>query len=171
MKVIVILMMMELSVDYLDNLVDNVVHDRDNSIDGSDAGAGSDAEVESFKLKLAKIVIKNKSTLTIAKSKWARRAPKTRETLLHTPTIPIVPREVEPGENHHVGLKKSLQRSNYKFLIHQDIMEIDINIDDLSLSKSSKLKVWTILGAFPNKPDTSPFIIGTYVGYENPASI
>lgn len=31
--------------------------------------------------------------------------------------------------------------------------------------------MWPILGAFPNKPNTSPFIIAAYVGYENPASI
>lgn len=72
---------------------------------------------------------------------------------------------------YHIGLKKCLLRCNYEFLNTVDIIDIDINIDGLSLSISSLLKVWPILGAFTNRLNVSPFVIGAYVGYANPASI
>lgn len=161
-------------VDYPDDLFDN----EDAANGDNDGGEDRDAEVESFKKKLAKLVIKNKwsrdstnELLVLLRANGHDELPKTRETLLNTPSIPIIPRIVEPGEYYHFGLKKGLKRSNYEFLIHQEFIEIDVNIDGLSLSKSSRLKMWPILAAFPNKPDTSPFLIGAYVGHENPASI
>lgn len=163
-----------------DENVRDIFDDLDDLIEIDNEGVGydDDAEIDSLKKKLAKLVIKNKwsrdsvnELLLLLRENGHEELPKTRETLLHTPSIPIVPRVVHPGEYYHVGLKKCLKRCNYEFLTLQDFIEIDISIDGLSLSKSSKLKTWPILGAFPNKPDTSPFIIGTYVGYENPESI
>lgn len=52
-----------------------------------------------------------------------------------------------------------------------ETVQIDVNIDGLSLSKSSNFKVWPILGALVNEPNTSPFIIGVYVGDSNPKCI
>lgn len=150
----------------------------DDNDNGSADDDGSGEEDASFKTRLGRLVIENNFSryatnqlLSLLIEFRHGDLPKTNETLLHTPHIPITVRKVYPGEYYHIGLKKSLQRCNYEFLIHQDVIEIDISIDGLSLSKSSKLKMWPILGAFPNKPNTSPFVIGAYTGYADPSSI
>lgn len=88
-----------------------------------------------------------------------------------TPRYSIHPRPCETGEYYHFGLEKSLTRCNYQFLIDEENVHIDIGIDGLSLAKSSKLKIWPITGAFVNKPNVSPFLIGAYKGYSDPKSI
>lgn len=97
--------------------------------------------------------------------------PKTREALLGTPMKKIVIRQCEPGQYFHYGIAKSLLKCNYSFLITDESVNIDINIDGVSLSKSSKLCTWPILGKFVNQPDFAPFIIGIYSGYGHPKSI
>lgn len=97
--------------------------------------------------------------------------PESRPTLLRTPKTPIVIKTCFPGRYYHFGLKKCLRRCNYSFLQNNNIVEIDINIDGVSLSKSSKLKMWPILGAFPGYPNTSPFLIGCYEGYADPNNV
>lgn len=161
---------------------DHIYDDGDISYDEDDNNEGAGDvirdEEEIFKSTLARIVIKYKFSrdatneiLRFLKENGHAFLPITRETLLHTPKIPILVRKIGDAEYFHVGLQKALHRCNYEFLIHQDVIEIDVNIDGLSLSKSSKLKTWPILGAFPNKPNISPFIIGAFVGYSNPPCI
>lgn len=97
--------------------------------------------------------------------------PRSRPSLLRTPRRPIVLRTVEPGRYFHFGLKNCLRKCNFSFLQNIDIVEIDINIDGVSLAKSSNLNMWPILGAFSKYPDTSPFLIGCYEGYGHPKDI
>lgn len=89
----------------VDDVVDYLVGNEgdDGSSDGSDTGinAGNDAVDESFKSKLAKLVIKNKwsrdstnQLLLLLRENGHEFLPKTRETLLHTPNVPIHPRVV-----------------------------------------------------------------------------
>lgn len=133
---------------------------------------------EAFKSKLAVFI--KKSTLSRALSNELLKLlrenghpelPKTRETLLGTPRFSIHPRPCGTGEYYHFGLEKSLVRCNYQFLIDEENVHIDIGIDGLSLAKSSKLKIWPISGAFVNKPNISPFLIGAYKGSSDPDSI
>lgn len=144
----------------------------------SEDGDYENNEPESFKSKLAVFV--KKSTLSrqltnellkLLRENGHPEIPKTRETLLGTPRFSIHPRPCGEGEYYHFGLEKCLTRCNYKFLIDEENVQIDIGIDGLSLAKSSKLKIWPISGAFVNKPNISPFLIGAYKGYSDPGNI
>lgn len=168
-----------------DDQVDDDQED-DEEVDGDnfELDIDEDAEIDinedddSFMEKLARLVIKYRLTreatnelLRLLKEAGHRELPVTRETLLHTPSTPIIPRHCYPGEYFHVGLRKCLKRCNFSFLENLEVVELDINIDGVSLAKSSKLKMWPILGSFPNKLNISPFVIGAYVGYADPDSI
>lgn len=149
-----------------------------DEIDGVDLEFDINEGADSFMEKLARLVIKYRLTraatnelLRLLKETGHDELPITRESLLHTPSTPIIPRHVFPGEYFHVGLRKCLKRCNFSFLQNIDIVELDINIDGLSVSKSSKLKMWPILGSFPNQLNISPFVIGAYVGYADPRCI
>lgn len=98
--------------------------------------------------------------------------PKTKETLCGTPKYSIHPRPCgDFGEYYHYGIENSLMKCNYRFLFEEDLVLIDIGIDGITLSKSSKLKIWPIIGAFVDKPNISPFLIGCYKGTTNPPCI
>lgn len=111
-----------------------------------------------------------KVLLKLLRDNGHQELPKRRETLLGTPTVSIQPRVCFPGQYYHYGLRKCLLRSNFSFLDTLDVVRIDINIDGVSLAKSSKLKIWPILGAFADQPNISPFLIGCYYGNADPGS-
>lgn len=150
----------------------------DEEMDEEDIEFDMNEDGNSFIKKLARLVIKYRMTreatnelLRLLKEAGHNELPITRETLLHTPSTPIIPRHCYPGEYFHVGLRKCLKRCNFSFLENMETVELDINIDGLSIAKSSKLKMWPILGSFPNQLNISPFVIGAYVGYADPGSI
>lgn len=152
--------------------------DEDNSSDNSEEEIENVGEVDdAFKNQLATFVrtfnvsCKGvKALLTLLRENGHSGLPKNRQTLLGTPKHSIHPRVCSPGEYHHYGLQKCLQRSNFSFLDTIDVVKIDINIDGVSLSKSSRLKMWPILGAFVDQPNISPFLIGCYYGNGDPES-
>lgn len=135
--------------------------------------------VESYRVKLANFVKKSNLSreLTNELLKLQREfghpeLPKTRETLCGTPRHSIHPRPCgDGGEYYHFGIQNGLIKCNYRFLFEEDHVFIDIGIDGLALSNSSKLKVWPIIGKFVNKPNTSPFLIGCYKGTTDPSCI
>lgn len=99
-----------------------------------------------------------------------RHLPKCAKTLLQTPKSQIQITAVPPEEYHHFGLEAHLLQCNYDFL-EQDEVNIDIGIDGIPLfQRSSTLNLWPIFGAFVNKTDIKPFLIGAYVGYKHPSS-
>lgn len=138
-----------------------------------------DPEVEqpSLKSKLAQFIRKNclsreaTRELLIILREEGLDLPLTRETLLRTPRRSIVPRECWPGEYCHFGVSKNLKRLNFVSLANLNSIRLDVSIDGLSLSKSSKLKIWPILVAFPDVPSLSPILVGAYVGYHDPRCI
>lgn len=97
--------------------------------------------------------------------------PKTRDTLCRAPRVKNTLRFCKPGNYYHFGVENCLQKCNFSFLSQLDVVTLDFNIDGLALAKSSKIKIWPIMGAFPNKLNVSPFVVGAYVGYADPACI
>lgn len=150
-----------------------------DSSDDSEEEVEMDDEIDdAFKNQLAAFVRMfnvsckgTKALLQLLRENGHSGLPKNRETLLGTPKHSIHPRICSPGHYYHYGLQKCLLRSNFSFLDTIDVVKIDINIDGVSLSKSSLLKLWPILGAFVDQPNVSPFLIGCYYGYEDPESI
>lgn len=164
------------SIDDIDEL------DRENEVDDIVEAADGEINEQSvqsvFRNRLAAFVRKSNLScenttilLKLLREDGRPELPESRQSLLHTPRTPIVIRQCPPGEYYHFGLKKCLKRCNFSFLQETELVEIDINIDGVSLAKSSKLKLWPILGAFPGHLNTSPFLIGCYVGRKDPANI
>lgn len=89
-------------------------------------------------------------------------------TLLHTPKN-VMLRDVSPGQYFHYGLKNALidQLRALDINTVSPNIQINVNIDGLPLSKSSKSQLYPILGQiYP--VITEPFIIGAYHGYNKP---
>lgn len=80
---------------------------------------------------------------------------------------------VEPGQYYHFGIsycvKKLIGASQYSFQTSQ-IIEIIVNIDGLSLSKSSGSQVYPILCSLVDNY-SNVGVIGIYHGYEKPADV
>lgn len=133
--------------------------------------------VMSLRTKLAQFVLKHSLSRRITNdllALWREEGyslPKTRETLVRTTRTKIIPRVCYPGEYHHFGLDHALTQMNLSSLAECETIVLDIGIDGLSLSKSSKLKIWPILGAFSSSLNSSPFLIGAYVGNHDPEDI
>lgn len=80
-----------------------------------------------------------------------------------------VTREVSPGKYFHYGLENALidiLKTVHLNTVPEDI-EININIDGLPLTKSSKSQFYPILGEIYPRI-AQPFVIGTYHGYSKP---
>ncbi|CAH1170530.1 unnamed protein product [Phaedon cochleariae] len=91
-------------------------------------------------------------------------------TLLKTPRMNKLLR-VEPGQYHHFGFEnclKTLLQVSEGIVFESNIIEVNINIDGLPLSKSSGSQLYPILcNLYKNKNNVSA--IGIYHGTEKPA--
>jgi hypothetical protein len=93
--------------------------------------------------------------------------PRDARTLLNTPrpgTHNI--KTLSKGQYVHYGILKALTSIGSCFphaFDYRDIINLDINIDGLPISKSSKSQLWPILGRISDLPFT-PFVIGVYHG-------
>lgn len=97
--------------------------------------------------------------------------PKTYQTLFKTPTSKISFKAVEPGQYYHVGLDR-ISKELRTFIdvnhFNSQTISLRIHIDGISLTSSSTLQAWTILGDIDEFPFLNPFLIGIYVGYAGP---
>jgi len=95
--------------------------------------------------------------------------PRDARTILNTPrpgTHNI--KTLSKGQYVHYGLLKALTSVANRFphaFDNRDIIHLDLNIDGLPISKSSKSQLWPILGRISDLPFT-PFVIGVYHGYQ-----
>jgi len=73
----------------------------------------------------------------------------------------------------HYGLKKAIieQLVRIKFIAKNQVIMIDLNIDGLPISKSSKSQIWPILGKIHSDKAFTPFVISAYHGYSKPSSV
>uniref|UniRef100_A0A1B0CHB2 Putative transposase domain-containing protein n=1 Tax=Lutzomyia longipalpis TaxID=7200 RepID=A0A1B0CHB2_LUTLO len=147
--------------------------DHNSDVDAEDDG------ISPLARNIAQYFIEDKTSrnmseklLRILREAGHTELPKCRSTLLGTPRDKISPRQVPPGEYIHFGLENTLQKfPKNSFLTNVESVEIDIGIDGLPLSKSSNIELWPILAAFPNKPEISPFVIGSWVGPSKPDDV
>lgn len=82
-------------------------------------------------------------------------------------------RKVPPGEYHHIGIKTGIVRSLIGLAPNSFPAElkVQINIDRLPLSKSSKSQFWIILGLVKGIKGAKPFVIGVYEGDKKPNDV
>lgn len=55
--------------------------------------------------------------------------------------------------------------------MQNEVILIDLNIDELPISKSSKSQIWPILGKIYGDKIYTPFVISAYHGYLKPPSL
>lgn len=99
--------------------------------------------------------------------------PKDPRTLLRTKTSYSIVKKCG-GEYYYFGIKKNVidilsTQSNFEFL--EDTLQLQVNIDDLPLFKSSNHQFWPILGRVENIPSKAPFVIGIFSGISKPTSL
>lgn len=83
--------------------------------------------------------------LLILKRFGHNELPKLARTLLHTPRKAVEPRPCAPGEFYYRGIQQNLFFYNDEFFNESDTVILDFFIDGLSLSESSKVKMWPIM--------------------------
>lgn len=97
--------------------------------------------------------------------------PKDVRTLMETPTNSC--RNIQRGnggEYMHFGLEIGLKRSIEKYFKDcPDTIYFQLNVDGVSLSKSSSSKFWPVLAAIRTDFYTTPVLVGLYHGAKDPA--
>uniref|UniRef100_A0ABD2XBM6 Transposase domain-containing protein n=1 Tax=Trichogramma kaykai TaxID=54128 RepID=A0ABD2XBM6_9HYME len=88
-------------------------------------------------------------------------------SIVETPKKTIIT-PCSPGEYYHRGLQNALVNILKSRKLPSKIV-IDINIDGLPISKSSKRTLWPIQGLIFG--ELTPFVIGVYHGFKKPSSI
>lgn len=95
--------------------------------------------------------------------------PATYKTLFNIPKTPIETILVSPGQYYHFGIVIGLQSYCPTVFFGKTEIVVDIGIDGFSISKSSKLCGWPIMGYMVDS-NLPPFLIGLYVGHGDPNS-
>uniref|UniRef100_A0A3Q0KUN2 Calcium-transporting atpase sarcoplasmic/endoplasmic reticulum type (Calcium pump),putative n=1 Tax=Schistosoma mansoni TaxID=6183 RepID=A0A3Q0KUN2_SCHMA len=91
-------------------------------------------------------------------------------SLLRTCTS-VHPKFISSGVYYHLGLKTNLLRCVERWLCNCDVdtLELYINIDGLSTSRSSSQHLWPVLGWIVASRFSGVFMIGIYEGNTKPA--
>lgn len=109
--------------------------------------------------------------LIILKKFGHNELPKLARTLLRTPRKAVQPRACGTGLFHYRGIRFNVLHYDLDFLRETDTIEFDFFIDGLSLSESSKVKMWPIMGSFAHHPYIRPFVVACYSGTSDPVDI
>jgi len=93
--------------------------------------------------------------------------PNDSHTLLHTPRSCNITRLKSGGNYCHLGLAKGLRELLKEGpLPHTSSLELQFNIDGMSLFKCSNLSLWPIFCLLKNPGYGEPFVVGIYHGRE-----
>lgn len=81
----------------------------------------------------------------------ANELPKHAKTILKTPRKRIPVRHCISGQSFYFGIEKNLIDFDDQFFVDSNQVKIDIRIDGMSASKSSRCEIWPIMGSFVGK--------------------
>ena len=95
--------------------------------------------------------------------------PKSSRTFLKTPKKTIVT-QCLPGEYFHYGLETSLKDILARDSSLNKAIVIDVNVDGLPITKSTKRTLWPIQAKIFSDTSSTPFVIGVYHGTAKPSS-
>ncbi|KAE8743702.1 hypothetical protein FOCC_FOCC009653, partial [Frankliniella occidentalis] len=97
--------------------------------------------------------------------------PSSYKTLLHTPRNLPVTNMAGGGQMWYRGIRVALDAFELEpYVLKYDKISLDIGIDGVSLSKTSNLKFWPILGKLVGS-DSPPFVIAIYLGKKDPEDV
>ena len=110
------------------------------------------------------------SLLNILKGEGHDNLPNDGRTLMNTPRSTILYTR-SGGYYYHYGLQNGIidQLKQLNMLIRNKVIYINVNIDGLPISKSSKSQLWPILAQIVSE-DSIPFLVGAYHGYNKPTT-
>lgn len=94
--------------------------------------------------------------------------PKDSRTLMNTPRSTTLYLR-SGGHYFHYGLKNGIIDQLNQLKIKNNVININVNIDGLPVSKSSKSQLWPILIQIVSE-DSTPFLVGAYHGYNKPTN-
>lgn len=149
--------------------------DSDGSIEEEDCvdtevGDGNDEirkNIRQWVLSTNQTVAATNSLLKILSGKL--NIPKTYKTLMRTPLEKVIVRNVSPGSYAHFGIRKYFAHLDDPDINERPEIVIDIGIDGGSLSNSSSVEIWPIMGILVNS-NHDAFVIGSYSGSGKPKS-
>ncbi|XP_067637611.1 uncharacterized protein [Eurosta solidaginis] len=72
------------------------------------------------------------------------------------------------GTFMYIGIENNLCRRDFDFLQSSNNVTLDVGIDGLQLTRSSKTCLWPILGALVDHPKVGPFLIACFQGNSKP---
>jgi hypothetical protein len=165
--------------DYSNETVNSEPSHHSSSDNESD---DSDGERVVFKTNLAAWVVKNRikreATESLLNDVLKRHhchasLPKTRRTLVQTPSEAVVTRVVPPGHYFHFGIENGIKialKQTYLTIDNIDNLLLMVNMDGLSLTNSSRSEFWPILCDVVSLPGSKIFNIGTFHGTGKPDS-
>ncbi|XP_066592983.1 uncharacterized protein [Prorops nasuta] len=109
------------------------------------------------------------SLLKILREEGHHDLPKDGRSLMRTPRTIIVTKR-SGGDYFHYGLLQGILDQLYQLdeMIQTDTIFINVNIDGLPLTKSSKSQLWPILVQIVHIQLKIPFIIGAFHGFKKP---
>ncbi|KAJ8685055.1 hypothetical protein QAD02_020848 [Eretmocerus hayati] len=100
--------------------------------------------------------------------------PKDARTLLRTPSTPLVTKPIGSGSYAHYGLRKALIEQ-FECVKQRHIpreLGITVHVDGVTISKSSRSELYTILGKIDDcEQFTESFIIGAHHGVGKPEDV
>jgi len=149
-----------------------------HSVQSTDSSNEDDKQSLSFKDELVNWSIKHNVTsmavddlLKILKStELGSNLPLSYKTLLKTP-ISYNILTWESGEYFHFGIRRLLNSLTLSHILSvknfQNHISLNVGIDGLPISRSSKFQFWPILGMI-NEVKSSPFLIGLFYGSNKP---
>lgn len=171
-------MFIDESIKYVDSELDSDEYDAIN--ESSEESMFDDFDENSapfneLAFKLAKHFVKSgwshnsiTGLLKILRENGHPDLPKTAKSILNTPIQRIEIWPCESGEFYYYGIEKTLMKYDNNELAKCEHIVLDINLDGLSLSKSSQYCIWPIMGSLVDMPNFYPFVIGAYSGYAHP---
>lgn len=110
------------------------------------------------------------SLLHLLKSEDHDNLPNDGRTLMNTPRSTTLYKR-SGGYYYHYGLQNGItdKLKQLNMSITNHVIYINVNIDGLPISKSSKSQLWPILAQIVST-DSVPFLVGAYHGYQKPTS-
>ncbi|XP_077551176.1 uncharacterized protein LOC144164773 [Haemaphysalis longicornis] len=90
--------------------------------------------------------------------------PASARTLLHTPRTAESVRTMDTGQYCHFGLREGLEGALRNVPRVPDPVIINVNVDGLPLTKSTRDQFWPILCQVANCEGSEPFPVGVYYG-------
>lgn len=118
------------------------------------------SDLAGFAVKKGRPISDTTELLHILNKHKIKDLPKTRNTLLKTPTEKIEQRELAGGGTfYYRGIRKSLEARKH-LLTNLHVIELDVGIDGARAFNSSRLDLWPCIAALTDLVHIRPFLLG-----------